>query len=92
MPYANPTLGYPIRTIFHWLALGLMLGIIGSRCGVALGPQGFSDTNMLVLATQILCVGGGPNVKPQCVLFRVAVEYRLTSIFHQAFSLSCIGN
>ena len=28
-----------------------MLGIIGSRGGVTLGPQGFSDTNILVLPT-----------------------------------------
>ena len=29
MPNANPTLAHPTRTIFHWLALGPALGIIG---------------------------------------------------------------
>ena len=39
----NPTLVYPTQTIFHWLPLGLMLGIIGSGWGVALGFSDFSD-------------------------------------------------
>ena len=71
MPNANPTLAYPTRTIFHWLALGLTFGIIGSRwpslthtghywleLGVALGLQGFLDSNMLVSATQKSRIGG----------------------------------
>ena len=31
IPNVNPTLEYLTRTIFHWLAFRLMLGIIGSR-------------------------------------------------------------
>ena len=31
MPNATPTLTYPTQTIFHWLPIGLILGIIGSR-------------------------------------------------------------
>ena len=40
---------------------------------VVLGPQSFSDTNMLVLAT--LTLGVRPNTKPQCEWFRHAVGY-----------------
>ena len=36
----------------------IALGIIGLRQGVALGPQGFLDTNTLVSPTRHACVGG----------------------------------
>ena len=53
MPNANQSLAYPKRSIFHGLALGLTLDaqqfVLGLR-QFALGPQGFSDTRMLVSA------------------------------------------
>ena len=54
MPNANPNLAYPMRTISHWLALGLALSVQGVALGVrgfALGPQVFLDINMLVYPT-----------------------------------------
>ena len=56
MPKVNPTLTYLTRTIFHRLALGFVLGPLGSRwvhwgigsVGFTLGPRGFLDTNFLV--------------------------------------------
>ena len=45
--------------------------------GFALGPRGFSDTNMLVLATRKSHVGGLPNAGTQHEGVCVAVEYRL---------------
>ena len=79
MPNANPILAYPMRTLFHWLTLGLAL----VPPGFALGPSGFLDTNRSVSA----CVGG----LQQCVWgrekcfrgldqrewVRVVAEYRL---------------
>ena len=61
MAYANPTLAYPTQTIFHWLSMGLALGLPG----FLLGSPGFLDTNMLVSS----CVGGLEQ--------RVWVDYKL---------------
>ena len=56
-PMQEPTRGDPMRPIFHMLVLGRLgvalgrlgrLGVVLDRFGVALGPQGFLDTNMLV--------------------------------------------
>ena len=61
MANANRTLTYPTQTIFHWLALGIALGVQGFVLGVrgfALGARGILDTNMLVSATLKSCVGG----------------------------------
>ena len=58
MPNANPTLAYPMHSIFHRLALGFKLGALGftlgslgfalGSLGLALGMRGFLDTNVLV--------------------------------------------
>ena len=48
------------------LALGLP--------GLALGPPGFLDTAILVLAMRISCVGCDSNAKPQRETICVAVE------------------
>ena len=53
----------------HYL---LVLGIIGSHWGFTLGPQGFSDNNMLVSATQKSHVGGTAQREG----VQVRVEYR----------------
>ena len=47
----------PKRPLFHLLALS-RLGVTMGKLGVALGPQGFQDTNMLVKATQNRHIGG----------------------------------
>ena len=42
---ANPTLTYPTQTIFHWITLGLALGVQGLVLGVqglVLGIQGLA--------------------------------------------------
>ena len=46
-------------------------GFAFGQQGFALGPRGFLDTN------ESLSLGAGPNAKPQCMWFHVAVEYRL---------------
>ena len=56
-----------------WAIFWLALGIIGPRWGVALGPQEFLDTNMLVFPTQNSRVGGLDQYKGVCVV----VEYRV---------------
>ena len=71
--FFHPTVGnfdvspYPMQTIFHWLALGLVLGIIGSRWALlthiehnwlTLGLQGLLETNILILATLKSCFWG----------------------------------
>ena len=48
MPNANPTLARISARIGHYR---FALGIIHLRWGVALGLQGFLDTNLLVSAT-----------------------------------------
>ena len=53
--------------------VGLALVLWGLALGqedFALGPRGFSDTNMLVLAIQITCVGGQTQSE---YLFRVYI-------------------
>ena len=62
--------------------LGLMLGLwelaLGQG-GFALGLRGFSDTNILVSASESVTLGARPNAKPQREWFCVAVEYRLNT-------------
>ena len=51
----------PNATYIPPARIGLKLGPWGFAFGFqgfALGPHGFSDTNMLVSATQIACIGG----------------------------------
>ena len=68
-----------MRTLFHLLALGLMLGEqrfeLGSR-GFTLGWPGFLDTNLLALAIQN-ALGVYTNASPQRKPIHVLVEYRL---------------
>ena len=71
MANASPNARGPNTTYIPPARIGLALGIIGSRwallvrvghcwlaLGVALGPKGFSDTNMLVFLTRNRCIGG----------------------------------
>ena len=71
----NPTLAYPMPTIFHHLASGLALG---PRWFV-LCLQWVFDTNMLVSAMPNGRIGGHaqPNMMPQREGVRVLVKYRL---------------
>ena len=72
-----------MKTIFHWLALGLALSPLGfalDPVGFTLGQQVFLNTNMLVLVTQSLAFGAYTNASPQRKPILVLVEYRLNSL------------
>ena len=82
----NPTLASPTRTIFHWLALGLVLGITGFPLGlpdILLGLPGFLDTNMLVSAMR--------NTRVGAVLRRFKLRIILVRINQGNQSYSCIS-
>ena len=83
MPNANPKANLTNRTIFHRLALGFVLDWLRfalGYVGIALGPRGFWDTNMLVLVTRNAHIGVFTNARPQYEWVCILVEYMLYSV------------
>ena len=74
---AKPTLAHQMRTIFHWLALGLQGLALGPQ-GLALGPQGILDTKMLVSAMGMSRVGDYPTLTPNADDFALQWNIDLT--------------
>ena len=76
-PTRAPTQGDPMQPIFHLLALGLTLGIIGSRW--ACQALRWVQRESLVLV--VLPNGNTTNAKPHHEGVRIVVEYRLKTAF-----------